>query len=116
MSKNKSKTVTRAQIKKYIERRYTRDAVEKIVKAFKIPSTPITYKEYCELINNFLNADDVKVKRKLAFSIMDTNGDGYICLTDLHGMIMMSHEHDYSLIDDIFVVAKKFRDLTNKPR
>ena len=78
------------------------------MKAFKFPSTPVTFKEYVEIINCFLNADDVKVKRKLAFSIMDTNGDGFICLSDLHGMIMDFHEHDYSLIDDIFVVGKKF--------
>ena len=86
------------------------------MKAFEFPNHAINFKEYSELINCFLNADDVKVKRKLAFSIMDCNGDGFICLADLHGMIMMFHEHDYAMIDDIFVVAKKFKDLTNKPR
>jgi hypothetical protein len=65
MSKNKSKTVTRAQIKKYIERRYTPFVADKVLRALKFPPVDLTYYKFCDYLNKFM--DNAENMRNLAF-------------------------------------------------
>jgi hypothetical protein len=58
-------------------------------------------------MNRFLNQDMVTMK-KMAFNIMDANGDNSICPSDLFGMMKNFRQHDYALYDDLGHIAKKF--------
>ena len=64
-----------------MRKRYSKEMVEKIVKAFNFAPMS-SMDDYCKTIDNF-TSKSIDEKRKLGFAIHDTNNDGKICPGDV---------------------------------
>lgn len=56
----------------------------------------ITFDDYCNKIDKFLLKEHYD-KMKLAFSIYDQNGDGFICINDTFDSLKNLGKFDYLL-------------------
>ena len=73
--------ISRKQIVQYLRKRYSKEMVEKIVKAFNFAPMS-SMDDYCKTIDAF-TSKSIEEKRKLGFAIHDTNNDGKICPGDV---------------------------------
>ncbi|CDW79709.1 UNKNOWN [Stylonychia lemnae] len=77
---NEGVRIQRNQIRNYLQLRYQKNQVEKIMQAFNF-SLLVNLEEYCATIDRFLSKQYLE-KMRLGFQMFDQNSDGRICIND----------------------------------
>ena len=96
--------ISKAQIKKFLQRRYNQRDTEIILNTFKfLPN--MSYSQFVECVDRFIQSSEAE-KCMLGFKIHDLNGDGVVCAGDIGRTFRNLKEFDYLLNLDLITIMK----------
>ena len=113
-----SARINRFTVKHFLLEKYSKQATEKILSFFNFAHI-MNFEEYCLTIDRFLFKEFIE-KLKLAFQLLDINGDDKICINDTYEAIRNLGKYDFLIANDLMKITKainkkqRLYDITRK--
>ena len=101
---------TKTHLRHHLHNRYGKLFGDKILSILDLP-TIFNFKAYCDKLNEVIMQPREKVI-EIVFQLLDVNGDGVICLSDIFAFIKMISDVDYFWKADILQINSVSSSIT----